>query len=556
MSALLRLVRLLLRGEGRALARGLALSILVLAMGVALLSLSGWFILATAAAGLAGLGILFNVFVPSALVRLLALGRTAARYGERVLTHDATLRALSALRVQLLQGLLRWPYRGLEALRANTFLNRVTADVDAMDGALLRLVLPALAGGLVIAVTGTALWWLVHPSVALVVGLGYLVLPSAIFVLGQRLARPSARRAEAAMQAGRTRLIDLIAGRDDLLVFGQIGTVSDGVRAAFARHSTARARLDRVERGTGAALDLVGAGLVALAFALGASLVQGGEISAARAAIGVFAALALAETVAPVRRALTETGRMVQAAGRVLPLVAAQPEASGDHAQTGPVALQFDTVSYRTGARSRPLITGLSFQVVPGQTVALTGPSGSGKSTVLLLAAGALEPQGGTVRIGDRLIAEWSDAGMRHSVALVPQRHALIGGTVAENLRLAAPEADDATLWEVLGTVRLADTIRARGGLSLQLGFRGAGLSGGEGRRLALARALLRDPAILLLDEPTEGLDDAMARAVMQGVRDRLPRAAILLAAHRPAEIDAADCVITMHWPDRGSAPS
>ena len=549
MSALLRLVGLLVRGDRRAFLRGLALSILVLGMGVALLSLSGWFILATAAAGLAGMGILFNVFVPSALVRLLALGRTAARYGERVLTHDATLRALSALRIELLRGLLRWPYRGLERLRANSFLNRVTADVDALDGALLRLVLPALAGWVVILAATVVLWWLVHPWIALVVGLGYLVLPTAIFGLGQAIARRPARRAEAALQAGRSRFIDLIAGRDDLAVYGQIGVAADQVHGAFHRHSKARDRLDAVERVTGAALDMVSAVLVTLAFAIGATLVQGDVISAPQAAIGVFAALALNEAVAPVRRALTEIGRMIQAARRVVPLVDTAPTPEGSVTQSADLTLRFRDVSYRTGDQGRALISGLSFSVAPGQTVALTGPSGSGKSTVLLMACRALAPAGGEILVGDTRLADWSDDSLRDQIALVPQRHALIAGTVAENLRLAAPDVTDEALWGALSQVRLDETIRSRGGLDMALGFRGAGLSGGEGRRLVLARGLLRRPALLLLDEPTEGLDDATARSVMQGLRSALPDAAIVLAAHRTAEVDAADCVITMHWP-------
>ena len=164
MRSFAQIIVIILKSEKRPFLLGLLLTVAVLAMGVGLLGLSGWFITASAAAGMAGLGILFNVFAPSAMVRFLALGRTASRYGERVLTHDATLRALSDLRIRLLEGLLTRPHRELEKLRANAFLNRVTADIDALDGALLRLVLPALAGWTVIALSGLLLWWLVHPS--------------------------------------------------------------------------------------------------------------------------------------------------------------------------------------------------------------------------------------------------------------------------------------------------------------------------------------------------------------------------------------------------------
>lgn len=543
MRDLIRLLRIILRAERRSLLRGLALSVVVLAMGVALLGLSGWFITAAAAAGMAGIGILFNVFAPSAMVRFLALGRTAARYGERVLTHDATLRALSALRVRLLMGLLHSPHRHLERMRANAFLNRVTADTDALDGALLRLMLPALAGWVVILLSTVLLWVLVHPALALTIGGGYLLLPTAVFLLGQKTAAKPARQAEAAMQAGRSRLIDLIAGRDDLTVYGQIGVARDAVTSAFSRHAAARARLDKVERRAGAFLDLTGAAMTALTLGMGMTLVQQGSITAAEAAIAIFAALALGETVAPVRRALAEIVRMTQAARRILPAVEADAAPCDLQKPAPSGSLTFDAVTLDRGQGGR-VFAPLSFAVAPGETVVLQGPSGSGKSTALLLAAGALAPSSGAVRFGGADPAQLPLETGTQSIALVPQRHALIAGSVAENLRLAAPNAPDAELWQALEATQLSHTLRQREGLDTRLGFRGAGLSGGEARRLVLARAILRRPRLLLLDEPTEGLDAATARVVMTGLRRACPDAVFLIAGHRSAETEGADrCV-------------
>jgi len=445
MRSFAQIIVIILKSEKRPFLLGLLLTVAVLAMGVGLLGLSGWFITASAAAGMAGLGILFNVFAPSAMVRFLALGRTASRYGERVLTHDATLRALSDLRIRLLEGLLTRPHRELEKLRANAFLNRVTADIDALDGALLRLVLPALAGWTVIALSGLLLWWLVHPSVALVVGLGYLILPTLVFLIGQRIARKPSRQVEAAMMACRTRLIDLVAGRDDLTMYGRLEAMAAHVRGAILRHSYATRRLDRIQRRTGLGLDLIGAALTAAALGLGVSLVQTGEISAAQAAIGVFAALALAETVAPVRRALAEIGGMVQAARRVLPAVSAQVPEGGAEGVPGAAVLEMRGVGYRRGGSGAALFAPVDLSVAPGETLALAGPSGSGKSTLLLLAAGAVGPSEGGVSWGGRIVGAWSQESLGRSIALVPQRHALIAGSVAENLRLAAPLAGAGT---------------------------------------------------------------------------------------------------------------
>lgn len=544
MRDLIYIIRLIIKDERRALLRGFALSVVVLAMGAGLLGLSGWFITASAAAGIAGLGILFNVFGPSAMVRFLALGRTIARYGERVLTHDATLRAVSHLRVRLLEGMIARPHRALERLRANTELNRITADTDALDGALLRLVLPAFAGVVTISGTAVVLWIMVDPGIAVVIGGGYLLVPTAIFFTGQRVARNPARQAEAALQAGRSRLVDLISGRDDLAVYGQLEAAADHTRAAFGRHATARIKLDQIERLTGAALEFVGAIITAGALALGVRLVQAGEISPATAAIGVFVALALGEAVAPVRRALSEIGRMTQAARRVAPSL-------GDPSEEAPSAVSFcgttlrlDAVSYAPNPGANSLFAPITFTVSRGETVVLVGPSGSGKSTVLLMAMGALAPSQGEILYGGLNPSKVPVSRLTEKAVLVPQRHALIVGTVAENLQLAAPGASDEALWRALEAVRLSSVIEARGGLKMWLGPRGRGLSGGEARRLVLARAILRGPEILLLDEPTEGLDGATARAVMAGLRQALPDTAFLIAAHRAAERDSADRIV------------
>jgi len=550
MRAFLGIVWRLTRGEWRAILQGLALSVVVLVMGAALLGLSGWFITAAAAAGLAGAGVLFNVFSPSAMVRFLALGRTIARYGERMAAHDAVLRALAALRLGLLRGLLTRPHREIERLRAAAVLNRLTADVDTLDGALLRLVLPGLAGGATILLATAALWWLVHPLVALTVGLGYLLGPNLVFLLGSRIARRPSRQAEAALQAARTRLVELVAAREDLAVYGQLPQAVAHAETAVARQETARSRLDMIERATGLSLDLIGATVTAAALGLGAWLAERGEIDAAHAAIGVFVALALSEASAPVRRALSEIGGMIQAARRVQPSLAHDDR----EARTTPVglvpgALQIDALRCRRAGARIDLFAPLTVTVRPGETVALVGPSGAGKSTALLAAAGALMPRAGRVRLGPTEITGCDTEALRRHVVMVPQRHALISGSIAGNLRLAAPDADDDQLWRALEATCLAATLRRRGGLGMRLGPRGAGLSGGEARRLVLARAILRAPSALLLDEPTEGLDSATSAQVMAGIRAALPDAAILVAAHRATETGAADRVVRLRHP-------
>lgn len=547
MRSLFQIIRVLLAGERRAYAQGMALSAIVLVMGVALLALSGWFIPAAAAAGMIGLGTVFNVFAPSAMVRFLALGRTVARYGERLTTHDATLRALSNLRVRLLRGVLRSPYRQIERLRASVFLNRVTSDVDALDGLALRLVLPGAAGLLVIGISAIALALLVHPSIAAVILGGYGIGPTVVFFWGQSRADAPSRKAQAGMQALRSRMIDLIATREELIVFGQVPSARASVASASEFQSKNQSSVERIERATGLWIDLMGWAVVASALGIGASLVQAGEITAAQAAIGIFATLALSEAVAPVRRALSEIGRMRSAAKRVVPMIATPRADIGALLNPDAALLVAKKFAAANSTSNSPLFEPVSFSLDAGETLALTGRSGCGKSTALLQAAGRGLTSIGVLQLGGIEVDE-VDAELRAKlVAMVPQRHALVAGTIAENLMLAAPEARETQLWSALQAVHLDETIRQKGGLEARLGFRGAGLSGGEGRRLVLARALLRKPSLLLLDEPTEGLDAPLAKLVLEGIRTALPDAAILMAAHRPEEIAFADRIVPLN---------
>lgn len=546
MTALWVIFRLILRDQRTAMLRGAALSVVVLAMGAALLGLSGWFITASAAAGLAGTGAVFDVFRPSAMVRFLALGRAAARYGERMLTHDATLRALENLRLRVLTSHLAAPYPRMIRARGAQALNRLTADIDALDGVPLRLVLPAMAGVTVLVMAFGMLWWLAHPMVALWVVSGYGTGAAMVFIWMARVSIPLSRRAEVAAQGFRSRLIDLIRARRDLAVYGRLVAQAQAVQGAEDRRLVLRHRLDRAERQAGAALALVASVVAAGALGIGLMLVQQGQIAPAVAALGFFAALALAETLTPLRRAVSDLGRMADAARRVgRDLAVATPDAAPARALGKGADLRIDAVTLHRPGSSLPMLTDFSLHIRSGETVAVTGASGCGKSTLLLAIAGLHPVAAGEIRSADIKLSDLPEADLRTHLTLLPQRSALMAGSVDQALRLGGP-ADDARLWQVLGAVQLDKVIAAKGGLGAQIGPRGEGLSGGEARRLTLARALIRTPAVLLLDEPTEGLDDATAQAVLRGIRTILPDAAILIAAHRPAETAFADRLISL----------
>jgi ATP-binding cassette subfamily C protein CydC len=547
--------------ERVALIRGGLLSLAVLAAGTALLGLSGWFIMAAAAAGLAGAGLVFDVFRPSAGVRFLALGRTAARYGERLLTHDATLRALATLRVQLLERMAATPFARLERVRGGLALNALTADIDALDGVPLRLILPLGAGLATQVIAAALIAWLVDPGVAMFILAIYLLGGGAVVIVGARASSAPSRRAERALQALRARTVDLLRARADFAVSGRLIDQSAHVLLADERRRADRARLDRIERGAGFVLGVLPPLAMGGTLVLGLAQVESGAITIAQTALAAFAALALAETLAPLRRAIADLGRMEDAARRVAPDLAPGtgreplvPPAPAPVPHASAPALRASGLGYVRPGAERAVVEGLDLTVDGGETVALTGPSGAGKSTTLALLAGLIAPSAGKVEIAGRDLADWPEAALRAHLSLLLQRSALISGSIRQNLALAAPGSGDAALREALERVALWDAIAPRGGLDLRLGDRGAGLSGGEARRLALARVVLRKPAVLLLDEPTEGLDGPTADRVLAGVRAALPHAAIVVAAHRPRERAWADRLVAMDGPILTSA--
>lgn len=509
------------------MARGVALSILVLLMGAALLGLSGWFITATGMAGLAGLGIAFDVFRPSAGVRFLALGRTAARYGERVLTHDATLRALAALRIMLLGRQVRLGARALARLRSEAVLTRIVSDVDALDGVVLRLLLPGVAALVTHGLVFLTLGWLVGWPLAWALLAGYVPLAVLILWLLARHSVAPSNRAETQAQALRRAMIDMLRDRQSLIL-----------NAGLSRRETALLDLDTEARITGralnvsdrnaaAALSVLVTAVTGLALLVGGALVAGGIVGPAIGAIGIFVALALAETLPPLARGLAEYGKMIGAADRIG--TEAAPQNPG-------------TRNQETAVPSHPVLCvrhrGLTFELAQGQALALSGPSGSGKTSLLMQIAGLADAEG--IMILGRPPCDWTEKALREVLTMVPQRSALIAGTIRENLGLVA-DVSDATMWRALQAVALNDVILERGGLDALLGEGGAGLSGGQARRLTLARAILKQPRLLLLDEPTEGLDAETADRVLTGLRNALPNAAILAALHRSADHPAFD---------------
>lgn len=524
----------LFAAERRALMMaGVLLAAATVVAGMLLLGLSGWFITATALAGASvATALAFDVFAPSAGIRFFALARTAARYGERLVTHDATLKILAALRERLFRG-----WAGPEAARAllmrpARLLFRLTADIDALDSLYLRLLVPAGAALAAAAVAGVAFG-------AMNVGLGLAVaafLALAGFGLPLAAAWRSgawARRRAHATEALRARTIDLVAGQTELLMAGRLAPQTAAVEEAEARLALAEDQLSRIETAVGAGFGVTSALLLAGSLVGLAMLVEAGALGAPMAALGLLLALGAVEPFAALRRGAVELGRTVLAARRIAPRLAVTGDAGPLPPPPLGFALRLADATVRHAGAARPLFSGLTLSVACGERVAVVGSSGAGKSTLVGLIAGEIGAEAGTVEALPG--------------SLLTQRTELFNDSLRENLVLADPAADDATLWRALDRAGLAATIRAAGGgLDLTLGEGGLGLSGGQARRLALARHLLRGAPLWLLDEPTEGLDGATARDVLDRLAGREHGHTLVIVTHLRREAAIADRLIVM----------
>lgn len=484
---------------------------------IGLLALSGWFITAAAIAGSAGplAARAFNYLVPSAFIRLLAILRTGARYGERLLSHRASLSTLAAVRTRLFGKAAAGEAGGTLRLSGGEAATLLGADIDQLEDRLIRG--PALAGALAAGLAAVALGGLAGPAPAIAIALCLGVAAWATRALARRLLPARARAAAVALGDLKVALTEHAAAAAEITVYGLTDRVVAELERIAARHDDALARL---ARGEALVATLIPAA-AGLASALAVATASAGPPLAAMAALAAAAAgeglagLGRSEIKAPSIDAALDRLRALASVAEAPPAAPALPNPS--------LLIATNTAVHR---------------LAPGARVALLGRSGAGKTRLLETLAGLRSdaPQ--------RLLIDQQDAttlglyGLRQVFALVPQNAMLVAGTIIDNLRIARPRLTEPELWQALAVACLDDEVRGfPDGLQQWVGEAGVALSGGQRKRLALARGLLAGRPWLLLDEPSEGLDGATEARLAIALRHWLDQTGcgLLLVTHRPA---------------------
>ncbi|WP_020583298.1 heme ABC transporter ATP-binding protein/permease CydC [Endozoicomonas elysicola] len=533
------------------LSLGILLAIVTLLASLSLLSLSGWFITATAIAGLTfTTAQTFNFFTPGAGVRGFSIARTAARYAERLVSHDATFRLLSGLRSWFFSKLIPISQEQLGQYRKGELLDRLVADIDALDQLYLRLISPLLSALMVTMLFSLFLWFF-SPTVAMVAFVVMILwivsMPLLFYVLGRKTGESMGVRQARLRQ----QVLDYLQGMAEQQIYGSDAnsrSVIAGSEQALIKDQSRMAALE----GLGSALFVSGSGAAALlVLYIASSEMATGAVSGPVMVMMVFGMLASFEALMPLPLAFQFLSHTRHAASRLRKVVSTPtvnfPDIASNLSVSGEIQFNDVACGYSHG---QEIFTQLSLTIPAGSHVALLGKTGCGKSTLIKLLSRGLEPLTGQVCIDQQDIHRFSEQELYRAITFVPQKTHVFSATLRENLKLAASQASDEELMNVVRSSGLDRLAAARNGesglLDTWLGQGGIALSGGEQRRLAIARAMLKASPILVMDEPGEGLDIQSEQTLMDAVLSQFRESTVIMITHKTTTLEKMDQVYRM----------
>jgi thiol reductant ABC exporter CydC subunit len=520
----------------RRLVLSAGLGVLVFGFGVALMTSAGYLISRAAEQPP-----ILSLTATIVAVRFFALSRPIARYLERLGSHDVALRGLGRIRTRVYERIEPLAPAQLEGYRRGELLGRFVGDVDALQGLYVRGLGPPLValivGAACVAVTAALL-----PVAAAILAAGLIAVGVAVPLLTSAVERAAAQRRAPARAELTAELVELLRSAPELVVYGR----EEATLARVGSLNRELARLGRREAlaaGLGDALSILGAGLtVAGVLAVGVQAHDAGTLDRVFVATLALLALSSFECVTPLQSAARELSGILA----VFELVDREPAVRDpDRPQPWPPVGVVAVENVSVGRA--PALAGLDLRLEPGRRVALVGPSGVGKTTVTHLLLRFLDPDEGRVTLAGRDVRELRQHDVRATFALAGQDAHLFNATIRANLLLARPDATDAELHDSLQRARLDDWVASLpDGLETLVGEQGAELSGGQRQRLTVARALLADAPVLVLDEPTAHLDPDTAQALVEDVLTAARDRSVLLITHRPEGLDLVDEVVEL----------
>ncbi|MFH8561337.1 thiol reductant ABC exporter subunit CydC [Streptomyces sp. NPDC017988] len=493
-------------------------------------------------------------------VRALALGRGALRYADRLLGHDGVLRAVAGFRTRVYEALVPLAPTGTPAFRGGDLLTRLVDDVDAAQDLLLRVLFPAVAAcAVAVAATGTAMALL--PQAGFLLGLLLAVAGLCVPALVLALSRRAGRAHKAAQGELAALTVDLTQGAADLAAYGARGRADGRARRAAARIAALERQGALTTSLASAVVMLLQGGATAGVAWLALRAHAAGDLAAVHLTVLAVLALVSFEALGPLPAAARRLADVRASARRLADLFDTPPPVTEPpSADPLPVdePLGVDITDLRV--RHRPdgplALDGVSLRLPPGRRVVLLGASGSGKSTLIAALMRFVPYASGSIRVGGRELRDLTGAEARRAITGMTQDAHVFHATIRANLLLARPGATDDDLREAARRARLLDWIESLPDRwETLLGGDGAAMSGGQRSRLLLARALLADPPVLVLDEPTEGLDPDTAAAVLADILDATRGRTTLLVTHERTGLGAADLIVDLDTCSPGHRP-
>lgn len=530
---------------------GTFLATLTVLANVGLLAISGWFLASMAAAGIAG--VQMNYFTPAGTIRFLAIVRTASRYGERLVTHNATFLLLSEIRVNMFATLSKLNNVDLAMSRSADLVNRLQNDVDALDKFYLNILLPMLVALLSIPII-MVFMAAYNANVALICFIGILligvVLPA---LLSAKLNKNSHKETQLSSQL-RAELSDTLTGLRELSIYQAGGnqiSKCDDLNEQYNQQLYSRHKA--LANSDGLSLLVVQLAMLGAIVTIVPLVYSGAMINVELAMLSLFV-LASFESVLLLPNAFIELPNVLKAAERLFTLQDKVSDQSNNHSalidtqfDKNNTALTLNNISYKYDEHNA--LTDVSFVLKAQQKVAIVGRSGSGKTTLVNLLTGLWPLQLGSITLGDQNNSQelhsLSNDARASVINILAQQHHIFDGTLSENLRYAAPSATKEEMLEAIKLAQLEPWFNdLQEGLKTRLGTGGRSASQGQSRRIAIAQALLQNPAILVLDEPTEGLDNQSKQTVMNAIMQVMGNASVLTITHDPALLAQMNNVI------------